>query len=222
MFGLSAEDAKSTNRPFPVKEVVDNVELDKVEYISATSSNGNDYEGIKFYFKRSVSGLTSYFADLKSPPKEAWATERTLPDGTKISKEEDFNSKMKEYVSYLRHIAFAFGVTEQDLASRGKFNTFAEAARSYCEVLNSKKEGSKVFLKTVKNKDGYTCLPTYIGSGFCASMNEESPSFRYTDRELELIEKASRSGVSEVNNSSTTTTPTQSTTKLSSSDIDLI
>ena len=223
MFGFGAENAKSTNRPFPVKEVVDNVELDKAEYVNAVSSNGNNYEGIKFYFKRNVSGLTSYLTDLKSPPKQAWAQEKTFPDGTKITKEEDFNSKMKDYVSYLRHIAFAFGVTEQDLTAKGTFQTFGEAARNYCDVLNSRKDGNRVFLKTVKNKDGYTCLPSYLGTGFCASMNEESPSFKYTERELELIELASKSGVSEQSTSTqptVTTSTVQNTQRLSSSDID--
>ena len=55
-FGFGADNAKSTTRPFPVKEAVDNVELDKAEYIKATSANGNDYEGIKFHFKRTASG----------------------------------------------------------------------------------------------------------------------------------------------------------------------
>lgn len=217
-FGFGADNAKSTTRPFPVKEAVDNVELDKAEYIKATSANGNDYEGIKFHFKRTASGQTSYLTDLKSPPRENWSAERVLPDGTKITKEEDFNNKMKEYVSYLRHIAFAFGVTEEDLTSRGKFNTFGEAARGYCDILNSRKNGKKVFLKTIKNKEGYTSLPSYIGNGFCASMDEEAPDFRYTDRELQLIELASKSGVEETTTTSTPSTPQPQ--RLSSSDID--
>lgn len=216
-FGFGADNAKSTTRPFPVKEVVDNVELDKAEYIKATSANGNDYEGIKFNFKRSAGGQTSYLSDLKSPPRENWASERVLPDGTKISKEEDFNNKMKEYVSYLRHIAFAFGVTEEDLTSKGKFNTFGEAATAYCNTINERKTGKRVFLKTIKNKEGYTSLPSYIGNGFCASMDEEAPDFRYTDRELQMIELASKSGVEETTTSTPTSQPAQ---RLSSTDID--
>lgn len=220
MFGFGAENAKATNRPFPVKEVVDNVELDKVEYVNAISGSGNAYEGVKFSFKRVVSGQTSYLTELKSPPREAWAQDKTLPDGTFISKEDDFKSKMKDYVSYLRHIAFAFGVTEEDLTSRGNFSTFGEAAKSYCDVLNARKVNKRVFLKTVKNKDGYTCLPTYIGTGFCASMDEESPSFRYTDRELELIELASKSGVSEATVKPTSTPQPSQPQRIASSDID--
>jgi hypothetical protein len=222
MFSFGAENAKATSRPFPVKEAVDNVELDKVEYVNAVSANGNNYEGVKFYFKRFVSGQTSYLADLKSPPKQDWSQERLLPDGTKITKEEDYNSKMREYVSYLRHIAFAFGVTEEDLTSKGKFSTFGEAARNFCDVLNERAKNKKVFLKTVKNKDGYTCLPTYIGTGFCSSMDDESPSFKYTDRELDLIENASKSGVTQ-SNTTASNQPTETVTqsqKLSSSDID--
>lgn len=218
LFGFGAENAKSTNRPFPVQEVVDNVELDKVEYVNATSANGNPYEAIKFYFKRSHNGQIAYLTELKSPPRKEWGQERMLPDGTKISKEEDYASKMKDYVTYLRHIAFAFGVTNEDLTSKGQFNTFADAAKSYCDVLNSKKNGVKVYLKTVKNKDGYTCLPSYIGTGFCCSMNEETPGFKYTDRELELIENASRSGVQD--EPLVLSSSTSQRSSLSSSDVD--
>lgn len=219
-FGFGAENAKPTTRPFPVKELVDNVELDKVEYIKAVSAGGNDYEGIKFHFKRSSNGQTSYLSDLKSPPRESWATEKVLADGTKISKEDDFNSKMREYVSYLRHIAFAVGVTEQDLTAKGTFSTFGEAAMNYCDVLNTKGK-NKVYLKTVKNKEGYTCLPSYVGTGFCSSMNDDIPDFKYTDRESQVIELASRSGVAEQTNSVSTPTPQPAVSnKINSSDID--
>lgn len=217
-YGFGADNAKSTTRPFPVKEIVDNVELEKAEYIKAISAGGNEYEGIRFQFKRTSNGQTSNLSDLKSPPRENWSNERILPDGTKISKEEDFNNKMKEYVSYLRHIAFAFGVTEEDLTAKGNFKTFGEAASNYCDVLNARKTNRKVYLKTVKNKDGYTSLPSYIGNGFCVSMDNGIPEFKYTDRELQLIELASRSGVAE----DTTTGAVESveSKKLSSSDID--
>lgn len=220
LFGFGAENAKSTNRPFPVSEVVDNVELDNVEYVNAISASGISYEGVKFYFKKNLNGQTSYLTELKSPPRKEWAQERMLPDGTKITKEEDYISKMKEYVSYLRHIAFGFGVTDEELTSKGQFSTFEEAAKSYCQVLSLKKNNSRAYLKTVKNKDGYTALPSYIGAGFCASMDGERPAFKYTDREIELIELASRTGIVEETSSSSNTQTTTQSKSLSSSDID--
>ena len=184
---------KRTTVPFPVSTAVDNVVLHSVEpnkHISA----------VKFMFKRinDSDDTISFLTDSLLPPKLEYCNNNRLKeDGTTETAQEEYDRLMKQYMGYIRHIATSCGVSQATMNTIPAVQTFDEFVEKYCEVVNTKKTNDPVYLKVVKDKNGYSKLPKYRGKGVIQPMIDGKPDFQYTSYELDLIEASGLTGVAE-------------------------
>ena len=100
-------------------------------------------------------------------------------------------------MGYIRHIATSCGVSQATMNTIPAVQTFDEFVEKYCEVVNTNKTNDPVYLKVVKDKNGYSKLPKYRGKGVIQPMIDGKPDFQYTSYELDLIEASGLTGVAE-------------------------
>lgn len=193
---------KRNTVPFPVSTAVDNVLLHLVE-------PNENIPAIKFTFKRIEDGVKitpgdapvdtiSFLTDsILLPKKEYCPGGKLKDDGTIETAEEHYAKEERVFIGYIRNIATACGVTKEQLSEIPAVESFDQFANEFCKVVNKYKSTDPVYLKTVKDKAGYTKLPRYRGKGVIQPMTDGLPSFIYSDYELKMIEAAGATGVVE-------------------------
>lgn len=183
---------------FPVGTAVDNVELVSTEYVSGLSKkDSTPWEGIKFTFKRNIGTEVSTLSEIKMLPNEKWARERKdfRTGAVTMTAKQAFNEDVKAYNTYITYIAKTYGVSMDEMDALDG-STFSEIGEKLSSLINASKDNNiKCYLKTCKNKDGYTCLPSYMGTGFIQNMEHGAPNFSYSAKELSLLEAAKSDGV---------------------------
>lgn len=188
-----------TKVEFPLALAVDNVELFRVE------PNPN-IKGLAFSFKRTqdkvvVDGATvdtiSFLTDsVLHPNLEYCKGGKTLQDGSIQTVEQEYDGQVKQFMGYIRNIATTCGVANADLDAIGSCESYEEFADKFCKVVNDADTTTKIYLKTVKDKSGYTKLPRYRGNGVVQKMADGYPEkWDYSAYELQMIEAAGATGV---------------------------
>ena len=130
MFGTVEE------RVYPLVGIVENVVIDKIEYVTGTSEAGNAYEAISIFYKQPNGSTVNawYF-----PPKD-WG------DAEQFKKDQDrFNRAFQQ-------MAVAIGNKEDYAAAIGQnadFKSFADKAIAY---INANKTGKMLRVKFIYKK----------------------------------------------------------------------
>jgi hypothetical protein len=188
-----------TKVEFPLALAVDNVELFKVE------PNPN-IKGLAFSFKRTqdkvvVDGATvdtiSFITDsVLHPNIEYCKGGKILADGKVQTIEQEYDGQVRQFMGYVRNIATTCGISNAELDAIGNCESYEEFADKFCKVVNDADTTTKVYLKTVKDKSGYTKLPRYRGNGVVQKMADGYPEkWEYSPYELQMIEAAGATGV---------------------------
>jgi len=191
MYGFTKENLASTVKSFNASLNNDNVELINVEFNEGTGKSGKPYKGIKFTFRREDQGVVEMLNELKLEPTDTYLKPRVQRDGSTQSVAEQLEINQKSYNTYLFHIATQYNCDLEKLVTIAS-SSFKEYAIAYADIVNESKSG-KCYLKTCKNKAGYTCLPDYVP--FLRNMELGSPNFSYNTREKEFIDNAESTGV---------------------------
>lgn len=194
MFGTknSGGGSSKTKVDFPLEVAVENVTLFKVE-------PNERIQGIDFTFtwtgeKDGVEQI-AFLTDTVLPPKKEWCEGGDLKkDGTVETPEEDYNKQLRQFNGTLKYIVTNCGVPKNvvDAVAGSDFDSYAE---EFCKVVNANKTSDALYLKTVKDKKGYTKLPKYRGKGFIAPMSDGYPVFEYNDYEKGLIKEFAKEGI---------------------------
>ncbi len=200
LFGFQELGAKRDKVDFPVAVAVDNVILRSIEM------NPN-IEGVQFNFQRVDGDTIAFMTDTLLPPKVEWFKEDKVVGDKTVTAEEQYQANVRSFLGYVKHILTACGVSDHDLKSVGQHGSLGEYITAMCKIVNPILNANKIplYLKTVKDKSGYTKLPKFRGKGVVAPMEEGKPLFEYSDYEQELLDLA---GVEGVEIESTTTKAT--------------
>lgn len=185
MISLNVE-SKSSSRekvPFPVEVAVDNVSLKSIE-------KNEKFQGLTFVFQRADSDTISWLNGNILVPKKEWITSEKQVKDKVLSIEEQWLGQVNSWLGYVRHILKAAGI-ENEVLNQIQGETIDDVIDSIVKTINPLLNPSNLFyLKTVKNKGGYTSLPTYRGTGVAQSMDLGYPTnFVYTDYEQQLIDE---------------------------------
>ena len=174
---------------FPLSLTVDNVTLRNIE-------KNERILGITFNFQRIKGDTISWLTGSILPPVKDWYNETKIIEGKTITPEEQYVAAIKGFMGYVRHILVAAGVKSEDLNTISG-NTIEELINNVIETANPLiDKDAKFYLKTVKNKAGYTSLPQYRRTGVALSMNLGQPTtFQYSNYEQKLIDEFQKEGV---------------------------
>lgn len=181
---------------FPASAQVDNVILDKVEYLSGQGKDGNAYEAIEFTYKREDdAGNEQTITDRQFPVNEAMIS--PLPTQTP---EEAIKQAYENFNGKLYRVAAACGMTKEEInESCGSASNFRELIESYAEVVNSRAKGQYFWLKTMKDAKGFTKVAMF--TDFIQPMTDGECRLAYTPSEQRYMEKiasAPKPGVNDV------------------------
>lgn len=191
---------------FPLGVAVDNVKL-------FGCKPNEKIPGVEFSFSRIDGDDISFLTDTILPPKKEWCLGgKQLANGDIQTADQEYDQKVKQFGGYITYIAINAGVPKEKLDNI-KAEDFDDFVKLFCETVMATKEDTLLYLKTVKDKDGYTKLPRFRGKGVVAPMSDGFPVFEYTPFELNLIENSKQEGVEEEE-----PVPTASTTDTSSFD----
>lgn len=191
LFGFGNEGGSKRDKvDFPVGLAVDKVQLRNIEL------NPN-IDGVLFNFQRVEGDTIAFLSDTLLPPKQEWYTEDKTVGDKIVSAEEQYNAQVRSFIGYVRHILTNCGVDDHDLTKIGNHATLVDYINAMCKVVNPILETTKtlVYLKTVRDKAGYTKLPRYRGKGMIQNMELGKPNFEYTEYETQLLSEASKEGV---------------------------
>lgn len=165
---------------FPVQCDVDQVTLDKCEYIAQNSWEANSWEAIDFLYKRRGSVLKDRMFSINPNG----ATARSWVEGDTV--EDALEARTAVFMTQLKHIATKFGITDEQLYALGELKTFKDLATAYCKMVNDKRKGVKMYCKTIRNQDGFTKLARGKNSTmpFLQNMAEGDCTLHYTNFEI--------------------------------------
>lgn len=195
----SSEPKTKTN--FPLGKAVDNVVLFKCE-------PNDKIPGVSFTFLRREGDTISFLTDTILPPKKEWCSGgKQLPDGTIQTAQQEYDQKVKQFSGYITYLATGSGIPKEATANI-KAESFDDFVKVFCEAVNTNKTDDLLYLKTVKDKDGYTKLPRFKGKGVVSLMDDGHPVFEYTSYEQDLIDKFKQEGVEADLDDDTTETQT--------------
>lgn len=192
MFSFKTEAPQSANRTkveFPVGLAVDNVTLRSIE-------KNENITGIDFNFQRIEGETIAWLTSSILPPKREWFTEsKTIGDKT-ITAEDQFMSALRSFMGYVKHILNAAGVPMTALDDV-KGETLEELINNAIAVANPLIDTKATFyLKTVKDKNGYTKIPQYKGTGVAQASDLGYPSkHAYSIYEQDILDAISGEGV---------------------------
>lgn len=200
--GSSGEQRTKTD--FPVAVAVDNVKLLRCE-------PNENIPGVQFTFSRVDGDKISFLTDTVLPPRQDWCLGgKVLTDGKTQTATEEYEMRQKQYAGFIKYLAVNAGVPKEKLVIEAEdFNDFVN---QFCKAVMDNKTDTLLYLKTVRDKDGYPKLPKFKGKGVLAPMDDGYPVFEYTPYELKLIEDSEEQGVEEevVVAETTSTTDTSS------------
>lgn len=201
MFSFKMDSTGSANRTkvnFPVDLAVENVTLRSIE-------KNERILGIDFNFQRIDGDTIAWLTGSILPPKKEWFTEPKVIGDKTITADDQFQNAVKSFMGYVRHILNAAGVAMIDLN-----NVAGESLEDLIDNLISTANPlidtkATFYLKTVKDKNGYTRIPQYRGTGVAQSTDLGYPSkFAYSTYEQDIMESLDVEGV--VDDTSTPTT----------------
>lgn len=198
-YGFGEDQTKTTYNPFPVGEGVEDVEITGAKYSCAENDS---WEAIDISYTRAGTTITDKMFAVK---REGIRVRSFVPDDTE---EDAYADQVRTFNTQLLHIASKLGLTREDLASCSTKN-FASLAKDYCDMINKNCKGVKLYLKTTKDKNGYTkvCRNTYSATPFVQRMDSGECELKYTEKELVMLEdnKAPKNGVVDPQKSTGTT-----------------
>ncbi len=174
---------------FPVGLAVDNVVLREI-------SKNEKILGIQFSFQRAEGSSISFLNDTLIPPNKSWYVNDKVFQDKILTAEEHYNMDVRIWLGYVRHILVAAGIDSEHFANITG-NTLEELIDNIIHTINPLLNKSNTFyLKTTKNKSGYTSLPKYRGTGVAQATHLGYPdNFKYSDYEKQMIENSEKSGI---------------------------
>lgn len=185
-YGFNEDQVAKDSLPFPVAENVDNVILEKCSYVHG-EKEGEPWEGIRFEYSRQASGDTMRLNDTRFAAVRA----KAKATDTKTA-EENYEDTVKRKNAQLRHIATKFGITDTELRAIPTDGSFKSTAMGYCELVNSRCRGKKLYCKTVKNGK-YVTMATF--PPFLQNMAEGECTLAYNDSEKNQMKENAPAGV---------------------------
>jgi len=177
------EDQVNTGGPkFPIGPAIDNVILEKVEYVSGQDKNGSSFEAVDFYYQREdEAGVEQKIKDRLFTVNESTLQPKpnmTLEDVTKKAYEV-FNTK-------LLRVAEACNIGREEVQEQcANSSTFRELIETYAEIINSRAKGNFFWLKTLPDNNGYTRVAAF--TDFIQNMSESTCRLMYTKYEQDKI-----------------------------------
>jgi hypothetical protein len=190
-YGFDSSNTDPVRMQFPLAASVDNVELEQCAYCSSKDGNnpsGVEWEAVDIVFKRTSPEGVSLLRDREFCINEANIQVSTMIPNDTIKDAQD--RAYKRFNGKLKLVANCLGISEVELmASCADCNTPKEFVDAYCNLVNTKGKGKKIYVKTVLDKSGYTKLAKFAPSNpMCQSMTGPS-SLRYTPKEKDFISK---------------------------------
>lgn len=190
MISLKVESNNSREKvAFPLGVAIDNVSLRAIE-------KNERILGVDFSFQRVEKDTISFLTSSILPPKKEWFTVDKVVGDKTLTPEEQYSAQLNTWVGYIRHILIAAAVPV-DVLNNIKGESVEEFIDELVKVVNPLLDSKNLFyLKTVKDKGGYTKLPMYRGTGVAQSMDLGFPSkFVYNAYEQELMDTSEMEGV---------------------------
>lgn len=190
MISLKVESNNSREKvPFPLGVAVDNVSLRAIE-------KNEKILGVDFSFQRVDKDTISFLTSSVLPPKKEWFTTNKVIGDKTLTPEDQYNAQLNTWVGYIRHILIAAAI-HVDVLNNVKGESVEEFIDDLVKTINPLLDSKNLFyLKTVKDKGGYTKLPMFRGTGVAQSMDLGYPSkFVYSAYEQELLDTAEMEGV---------------------------
>lgn len=183
---------------FPVDLAVSNVTLRSIE-------KNEKILGVRFNFQRIDGDTISWLTDTILPPNESWFKDDKIVNDKTITPQQQYISSVNSFMGYIRHILIAADVDVKEFANISG-ETIEELVDNIVSTINPLIDTSATFyLKTVKDKNGYTKLPGFKGTGVAQSTKAGYPiKHVYTPYETSLINLSKKEGVTDLTNSDTT------------------
>lgn len=196
-FGADSSNSSRTKVDFPVDLAVDNVTLRSV-------SLNERILGIDFNFQRVEGDTISWLTGSILPPKEEWYSSSKVINGKTITPQEQYKAGVSSFMGYVRHILTAAGVpvaTFKEISGESLEEVINNLITTVNPLIDTK---ATFYLKTVKDKNGYTRIPQFRGTGVAQSTDLGYPSkFAYSTYEEDIMKALDIEGVVD------TTTSTQ-------------
>lgn len=185
MYGQTADIQESLPK-FPISDKIDNVVLEKVEYVNTTSKKGNEYEALVFTFSRKLpDGTKQMFLPRVLPVNQ----EQIL--GWEGAGEDTVAQKFKELNQTINHIArVVTNLTKEEIEEKTLAKSFSGFARKYANMVNELIDENgcpMMFMKLVPNKKNYPALPKF--PDFLQRMSDGLCSLAYTEYETKEMKK---------------------------------
>jgi len=200
MFSFKMESTGSANRTkvdFPVDLAVENVTLRSIE-------RNERILGIDFNFQRVDGDTIAWLTGSILPPKKEWYTESKQVGDKVITADEQFNSAVNSFMGYVRHILSAAGVPADalnDVTGDTLEALVDNLISTALPLINTK---ATFYLKTVKDKNGYTRIPQFRGTGVVQASDLGYPSkFAYSTYERDILDTLGVEGVTDSTSSGT-------------------
>lgn len=175
LIGFTEDMVEKKNVPFPIACDNDNVKLTTLEL-----EEGQYGPQIVMEFERED-------ADGNSQKIKGWKSVPTK-SGSKptndMSAEEVYTDRSKKFNSYMRHIAKAVNVTEDELRDCYDGDSAKQTLINLCNLVEEKAEGERLYMKTLR-KGQWAKIPPY--PGFLENMSNGSCSLTYSNAELEDV-----------------------------------
>jgi len=189
MFSFKTENTNRTKVDFPVGLAVDNVTLRNIE-------KNERILGINFNFQRIEKDTIAWLTGTILPPKKEWFTENKVIGDKTITPEDQFMGAVKSFMGYVKHILNAAGVPITAL-DEVKGETLEQVIDNAIAIVNPLIDPKATFyLKTIKDKNGYTKLPQFRGTGVAQSSDLGYPSKHvYSTYEQDILDMLDEEGV---------------------------
>lgn len=182
-YGFGEDQTKSTNTPFPAAKDVADVEITDCQYVTG-EKDGRTWEAIDVTYTKGAASINDriFAINLDDITPRPWVPGDTV--------EEAGANAIKTFNTQLLHIATKIGLTREDL-SKCNMKTFKTMAEDYSKLILANCKGHKLYLKTVKQRNGdkiYTKVGRSTSSTmpFLQEMNGEC-LLEYSDKEAQAM-----------------------------------
>lgn len=185
MYGLDSDNLPKRKLPFPIGECISDCELSSCEFV-----DGGSWQAIDFTWIRSTDDGDQELRDRRFAVNEDSITPKSGE-----STEDAVQRAYANFNGIVKHIGSKF--VEAEELSNIKGDNFREFATNYCEIINANCSGTKMYVKTLPNNNGYAKMSTY--PRFCQTMESGDCELAYTPREKSILrtQEDSTSGVTE-------------------------
>lgn len=174
---------------FPVKSGVPDCAIDSCTY-NAT----DNWSAVDFVYSHKGSTLRDrVFVPMKKEAK---------PYPTELTLEELYAQDMKIFNGHLGHIARNIGITNEQLVKLPD-SSITDFCKAYCALIDSNRVGQSLYLKVVRDKQGYPSLGKLKSAKlvipFVQNMNTGECTLTYTKRQRTALDVTNvPNGVSKV------------------------